>query len=343
MINVNCIVCITRYLIWRCDYGWCHGGWGARINGVMFAYMIANLTGRTFKLEHLTPKCDLTDYMVPNLVNWYLPASFHRVPWPDVHEVDMQNRKDDMKFAKMFGKVNFYADNQKAFFTPQSKYIYFYLNFFPEKVIAENVKSWNQFSWMKDLLPGDMQSAIFKRLFKLSPDTARKLKTMLPRDDHQLVCAHVKMDRDPRKGEIELKKIPPSESLENVWRVISNHSQTQSSLVFIASDSSRVHTEAKQQEFAHLLISMKEPIVDLEKLKLMMNLKGSAKEDACGGLERIILEQHMLMNCDIIVVSHDEMSHLAAYIRGSDQGLYCHWSTGDVTPCTRADFTRWNG
>merc|ERR1711963_1274561 len=56
------------YFIYRCDgvkMNIC-GGWADRLKGAMFTYLLANITGRVFKAEFLVPKCDMTNYIIPN-------------------------------------------------------------------------------------------------------------------------------------------------------------------------------------------------------------------------------------------------------------------------------------
>merc|ERR1711936_1058253 len=66
-----------RYFIYRCDrhLRLC-GGWADRLKGAMLSYVIANLTGRIFKAEFLNPRCDMSEYILGNVVNWSLPVSF---------------------------------------------------------------------------------------------------------------------------------------------------------------------------------------------------------------------------------------------------------------------------
>merc|ERR1719239_862635 len=62
------------YFIFECRDFCC--GWADQLKGTMFAYIVANLTGRTFKARYLKPDCDITDYLVPNKYDWYLDKNF---------------------------------------------------------------------------------------------------------------------------------------------------------------------------------------------------------------------------------------------------------------------------
>ena len=108
-----------KYLIYRCDSGRMSvcGGWADRLKGLVFSYLLANLTGRVFKAQILNPDCDLSHYLVPNRVNW----SYSIRDFPsNANDYGISRKIDDHGFK---GKMN--TMNLTQEFNTSLKYIYF--------------------------------------------------------------------------------------------------------------------------------------------------------------------------------------------------------------------------
>ena len=104
--------------------------------------------------------------------------------------------------------------------------------------------------------------------------------------------------------------------------------------IFVASDSDQVIEQARNQKFGDKLISIEGPVLHVDRSR------GVDKEAKCAGLERLVLEEHLLMTCDVLVVSHSGVGHTAAHVRGTDHQLYCWLKGVGVVPCKREDLMR---
>ena len=105
--------------------------------------------------------------------------------------------------------------------------------------------------------------------------------------------------------------------------------------MFVMSDSGKVVELAKQQSFGSRVFSVPGEIVHIDKYML----HGNSREQTCNAFERLLLEHHVLMNCDVLMMSHSGLSHFASFIRGTDKDLYCFRDDGRVEACERNDFT----
>ena len=133
-------------------------------------------------------------------------------------------------------------------------------------------------------------------------------------------------------------KLQNMETVSYVWNFINNHSKTDLDKVFIMSDAECVMEAARNQSFAHRLINSPGPILHVD----LFQRRGS-KEQKCLGLEKLLLDQHLLSQCHVLVVGSSGISRMAAYLRGTDLDLFCYLKDG-VKPCTRDEFDKhYNG
>ena len=319
-----------NFLIYRCDTGRMSlcGGWGDRLKGVMVTYMLANLTGRTFKAEFLNPHCDMTRYLVPNKVNWSLPIP-SVFPTND-SEFRILRYVDDHAF-----KNNIEATNLSAIIEERYKYVYFIANLENLSGLSRSKLYAQQLAWTQGLSPADIYAAVYKRMFKLAPRLQMKLQRILfgalPTKKHRLVCIHVRMGRNPSiADDTEVRNSVGN--LPNIWKFVNKRSSSEYDKVFVMSDSDEVLQSAKQQTFKDRLVTIPGDIVHVDKT-------GERSQSVmCGGFEKLVMEHHMLMNCDVLIRGHSGLSVLASAIRGSDRDLYCLMDNGQIIPCSRNNF-----
>ncbi|BFZ15753.1 hypothetical protein BsWGS_18792 [Bradybaena similaris] len=317
-----------KYFIYRCDFNIkpsC-GGIADRLVGMIASYVIANLTGRAFRIEMSNGLCDLKEYILPNVVNWTHLES------PDP---SLQNNKSDRRQINMVQNRRFYQNIPTLNFTiltGHARYIYFRANIDYSMRFRESTVYRNELSWMKALSPHEIQAALFRRLFKLSPRLQTKLQSILTHEisspAHKLICVHLRMGRNPT--------IPNDTTvyyklniLPVVWRFIANHSTTDYHKVFLMTDCELALEQAKLQDFRDRLI------ITPGIIKHVDRDRNISQVELCDAMEKVILDLHLLMNCDVLMVSRSGLSRLAAFVRGSDSDLYCLTRSGQVRPCER--------
>ena len=216
-------------------------------------------------------------------------------------------------------------------------FYYFLGNLFYELGYQCSVVHSETLKWMKNLTAGEIRAALFKRLFKLSSYLRQRLDDILtnnlPTDKHKLICAHMRMGINP-SNPYDSEKRQNDQNLLKMWEFLGQQSTQSWHKVFVASDADHVVQAARNQTFGGRLVSVDGPVLHVDRTR---HVSGS---EQCAGLERLLLEEHLLMTCDVLVVSHSGIGHNAAHIRGTDRGLFCWYKNGDIGPCKRKDLMK---
>ena len=321
-----------RYLVYVCDE--ICGGWADRLKGILSTYMMANLTKRQFKVQIKRPWCDLKNYLVPNKVNWTIADDF-------TYEKNLTIKQTDTRFINMVHKRPYDLTgrtDQTNFYDTFREHIRHYFTRTNMDYISgmRNSCIYNQeLSWTHDVNIADIYAALYKRLFKLAPRLETVLQNTLsenlPTPNHRLICVHVRLGHEA--FDTDWAKRNSIENLPEVWRFIRNHSQSDFDKVFVMSDSEKVIDIARNQSFGQRVFSIPGHIVHIDKF----DLHRQSTTRACKGFQRLLLEHHMLMNCDLLMTSHSGLSNFASFIRGTDDGLFCLRDDGYIEPCERND------
>ena len=239
-----------------------------------------------------------------------------------------------MQFINKVDSVSFLASIHKTNFTEmieekRAKYTYFKANLDYSKGLQNNKLYSQQLSWMADLSNDVILSTLFKRVFRLSGYLEQRMNHFmqtLPTARHRLICAHVRMGANPsipNDSEVRFHQA----NLNVVWKFLSEHSKTDKDKIFLMSDSENVVDLGKSQPFGHRLVDSGGTINHVDK-------SGHLDiEERCAGLEKVIFDQHVLMQCDVLLISLSGVSRMAAYVRGSDKGLYCLTRKSTIVPC----------
>lgn len=322
----------TKYLIYRCDTNSMRhcGGWADRIKGMMAAYIIANLTRRVFKSEIIIPNCDIQRFIQPNQVNWSLPVSFHKIikKSPDVTKV---NLIDNVHFWSHSHKINL-----QSLWPVKTKYVYYKSNLDYMTQFKNNSFYKEPLSWMQGLNVGQINAAIYKRLFKISPEVEYKLNDFLSGNlmtHDKLVCAHIRTGRGQTLPNDTVFRFN-EKNIHLVWHFLKElieKNQFQYYKVFVMSDAESIIANARKQSFGDKLLTVPGEVVHPER---SLHVTDKVKCEATG---KVILEQHILMHCDVLLISKSGLSRMSAYIRASDDGLYCIFKDGKILPCRVGD------
>ncbi|GFN83849.1 hypothetical protein PoB_001035500 [Plakobranchus ocellatus] len=302
------------------------GGWADRVKGILLTYVIANLTGRIFKLEILEPPCNILQFVIPNLVNWTLSVTLHDRMDKNVREACVINEVDNVPFYNNIHFLNFTEMHPMR----DAKYIYVMANLDYSEGLSKSVTYSHQLSWMSNLNNAEILSTLYKRIFKLSPylqDKMNKFMTStLPTQRHRLICAHARMGTNPTNPYDSVVRLHETD-LAFVWKFLSQQSESDYDKIFFMSDSENAVRLANSQPFGHRIVDSGGPINHIDKSRYLNNTQ------RCDGMEKVIFDQHVLMQCDVLMISESGLSRMAAYVRGSDEGLYCLLKKGKIVPC----------
>lgn len=324
-----------RFMIYHCKF-FC-GGWADRLKGIITAYIIAMLTNRTFGIQIVDNMCNLTDHLQPNEVNWDIPQDVDLASGSKVYY-----KIDSARFYERLASTNF----DELF---PSRVVFFKANLDRYDKIKPNKLYQKQLEWMQPLSRAEIFARIYRKLFKFSPPVQtilnRTLKRARPTEDGRLICGHVRFasnagnfpDTQRRHttthGKTLLKFLQtfdPASPRYNASRardILGTSATNASKLRFFVTSDSTQFIDKAEQLFGDRFIRTEGEVVH-------MDHPTQIRKAGCDSFTKVLVDQHLLSTCDLLVVSKSSLSGQAAYLRGTDHGLYCLFMNGHLEKCS---------
>ena len=325
-----------RYMIYYCS--WFCGGWTDRLKGIVIAYVIATLTNRRFGIQIVDNPCALTDFVLPNEVNWSIPEN-----------VDL---KSGAQVYSLLSSAVFYRRVSKSNFDDlfTSRVVLFKANLEYFDQIKLNKLYRKQLEWMMPLSRDQIFSIIYRKLFTFSPrvqaEINRTLRLARPAKRGKLICAHVRFANNSElvhewigrhtkaHGETVLtflRTFDPSSPTYNKASAMNASKEASRSKdgpvrFFVTSDSA-IYNDRAARVFGERFVRTEGRFVHVDK-------PGKNRRAACDGFTKVLVDQYLLTTCDVLVVSFSGFSRHAAYLRGTDRGLYCLLRDGTLRKCS---------
>ncbi|KAK7480096.1 hypothetical protein BaRGS_00028656 [Batillaria attramentaria] len=293
----------VKYLIYLCDGSRSCGGWGDRQRGLVSAFLLANVTRRRFGINMTVP-CDVTNYYVPNKVNWRISESelrgrsnrvIHSVDDDTFHysllKTDFENAyKEDVIFLRT-NIEHFWTIRSNPYFT---KVLPRWAKFGRPLFFRE---AWNILMKPSSYLQNHLEPILTDSRFynRTSP----------------FVCAHVRIGRS-RNNPTDTESRNDVSQLGSLWRFLESYAKN-GSHIYLATDNTEVR-EISRQKFGFAHHDSGGVIAHIDKRR--------EEKDGCKGFEYALLDQLVLTHCDVLVTSHSMFGSRAALIRGTNSGLY---------------------
>lgn len=285
-----------KYLIYRCMGGigvsFC-SGLGNREIGIVASYLLASATNRTFGVIMKHP-CDMNRFLVPNTYNWTI--TLKQIQNLTSSSLSVRNNR---KFTNSLTKIDFnriYPQDVVYILNNQE----YHLQLFQNKLYRKNLE------WARRLPKNLIYRTILNKLFKLHPNVEKKkvafLKMARPSLQSKLMCAQVRMGKNPSIP-WDNRPMNTMKNVENLWNFFDE--KDNASKIFITTDSSAVIRSAKKR-FNNRFVTTDGPIIHIDKA-----YRGSP----CSGMEKLILDQMILKDCDTLVVSSSSFGRIPAYWR----------------------------
>ena len=238
---------------------------------------------------------------------------------------------DDLAIVNMVDNYDFYRFHHKLNYTSllhnNTRVVYFKANldytdgfkksrFFQHHPLVQ---------WMKGKTRDVIYAGLYHTLFKPAPRLQTRLDHFLspvkvkvnPPADHRLICAHFRMGRNPSIPTDSASRQTESD-LPVVWDFLRSQIASATDRIFIMSDSDDVIEASKRQDFRDRLLLTSGKVLHVDKAA-----KNATDVSKCEGFEKIVLEQQVLLHCDVLMISKSGISRYAAFVRQSDDGLYC--------------------
>ncbi|XP_041376186.1 uncharacterized protein LOC121388758 isoform X2 [Gigantopelta aegis] len=304
-----------RYMIYECTGDSYCGGWADRLKGIAMAYLISVMTKRRFGIHITSPRCNITDFLEPNHVDWVVDVDMiNDLPSDRFNHVDRSTFLDHASTANFSSilkeDVIFYKGNYE-FIT----------------ALQRNPNHRSELLWTKGRTVDEVFSAILKVLFKLNKKLDTLIREFLQRvrpdkRKSKLVCAQIRMGRNPTiPRDTEVRNTP--EGVEAVWKFVRNNLICEHCKFFLSTDSEHIHLKAKS-EFPDQIVDIPGEINHIE--------RGSKHGNSCEAMAKVVIDQHVLAHCDSLIISQSGFGIIAAYLRGEKENLYC-FIHGKVVPC----------
>ncbi|XP_041364534.1 uncharacterized protein LOC121379918 [Gigantopelta aegis] len=285
-----------KYLIYSCLFDKPCSGWADRQRAIISGFLLAQITNRTFGII-LTSPCDLKKFFVPNEYNWVV----------DENElVGLSTATPSGSSLGNIGVLDFdkaYTEDLVYFQTKRDMLLAIKKN----PLHAKSIPQWAKYS----------KPVAFKNgwniLMKRTPQFDKKFQKLMsgvPRHS-QFVCAHVRLAKNPTIP-METRVINTYPSVKYLWAFLDTR-YPNASRIFVATDSFDVREWARQH-FKDKEMDTGLTILHIEKQK--------RKKNSCDGFESVLLDQQVMIHCDVLVCSYSNICKHAAYISGIHDQLF---------------------
>ncbi|XP_069141051.1 uncharacterized protein [Argopecten irradians] len=310
VINSNNI----KYIVYDCSKtrpGAC-GGWADRMSGILSTCIISVLTKQPFLVNFDKP-CTLQDYLVPATFEWRYNASIFQRSNTAYHNLIDYRSKKIKSFLTGSQDIN-------IFFSMGVNFIRMNWDFTESFRKRPNIGS--EIPWLTKLTYADIYKQMFDMLFKPSPllDQALKEQYRTRRSRPKIACAHVRVGGNPTIPKDLKRKNKP---LEILWQYFDTLNKTEYDLL-ISSDSEQVKDAGKKRYRGNMI----------DTVGKIIHIDRRSKTDPNEGFLKMMLDFYTLITCDKLIITNSGFGILTAYVRQTDDGLYC-WRGRDLRPCSR--------
>ncbi|XP_041369817.1 uncharacterized protein LOC121383786 [Gigantopelta aegis] len=294
----------ARYIIYECNKNGLCGGWGDRLAGIVSSYLISLITNRTFGISITAPACNLTDYFEPHLIDWNIDLDrLKNLPSKRISHMDnrlFQRTADKMNFSALMKETVIYYRENYEFFSG----------------LQESAFHASNFLWMKKWTRDRVFAHVMRILFRLKSSLKKVLIDFInkvkPNKKWKLMCAHIRLGRNPTIPN-DSEQRNNNETINVIWDFITKNFTCDLCKIFIATDSELVRQKAKSL-FPDKIVDIPGDIVHIE--------RGQMK-NRCDAFTKVILDQQVLSKCDSLLLTKSGLGKIAAYLRGTEENLFC--------------------
>ncbi|CAF0906299.1 unnamed protein product [Brachionus calyciflorus] len=273
------------------------GGWADRLKGIMSTYAISLLTNRQFIIK-MTKNCDLKKILEPNEINW----NYEQVP--DNISIEELKIFNNQPFNQFKQKLSLFPNLNRTNMINVKYGMMFMHRLIDDPILKKKIKKLG-YEQSKFHMAYQFHKW-YKQLFKLNNRTQKKhdefLQRLKPNSDSKLICCQI------RKGDPELRDRRDDYVERDFWNFInttflsSGFNLSSQYKIFVTSDLEYVSLDAKNYFKNNEVIFSQNSSIHIDK---------ELSNNECNKLESVILDFHIMQNCDIGVVSHSGFGVLA--------------------------------
>ncbi|XP_050408083.1 uncharacterized protein LOC126823338 [Patella vulgata] len=301
-----------RTLVYTCRQGVVCGGWADRQKGLIAVYLLANATQSGFKIEIDKP-CDVTSFLQPKSRDWRLDK-----------EKTKNLCTEERNFVDSYGRElrqNIKTNNISRFFNKDINYLTINSEF--SHYIRQNKLHRHNLKWLEKLSMGQIFATIWQENMSLTADLERSYQNFMKRTNgRKLVCAQVRMGGNPSMPN-DLRNRNDMDHVIDILDFFRKYDDPKLFRIFVTTDAEQVRVIVKQS-FPDVVMDTEGVIAHVDQEK--------DQQKSCEGFKKVILDQHILSTCDVLVISYSGVGRHAAWVRGTPTDLFC-FIGGNVIPC----------
>ena len=300
--NQNCAD--MTFLVYVCRDKQMCGGWGDRQKGIISVYLLAVLTNRAFMILYDSP-CELTKFLVPKEYNWTLCSQYIKtLPQSDIQNIGFFNT-----LKKNISNMIL----QNAF---TSKVVFIHTNEIWIDQIMSHPKAVEVIPWAVGKTIPEINGQVLKQLFQPSEILANGLKTFLGNisRNRKLICSHLRVGKNPTIPKDS--KRPPVDVIA-IFKFLKHFDLHSRYAIYVASDSEEVRESVKGNFTNGYTVDL--PIIHVDRVVKKQ------RSVACDGLYTVLLEQHILSVCDLVVLTRSNFGAMAAYMSPKEQEVFIYF------------------
>ncbi|XP_048247456.1 uncharacterized protein LOC124145140 [Haliotis rufescens] len=307
-----------KYFIYDCANGNC-GGLGDRQEGIVGAFIISQMLSRKFKVNMLVP-CDIGNFLQSNQVDWILQSSeISGIKSSKYTRIDADAFQLRDKIAKSLDLEKEFPSDVTHFTVNQEMVNYLKLH-----------PLFKSLRWAHNQTTTDIYNIVLRRLFRMKPEIQKRFdlyQSSARSNGRKLVCAHVRVRGNPTIPNDWYTPTPLNVSV--VWNFLRQYNNSALYRMFVATDSQKVRQDAKRL--------FPDVIQDLEGNIVHVDRDNHAKDYACAGFGKVILDQQTMSSCDVFLMTDSGLGRIASMMRGTDKDLYCMASNSAYKKCSFSD------
>ena len=287
-----------KFIVFVCFDRQLCGGWGDRQKGIITTYLLAMLMNRSFSILVDKP-CDFSRFLVPNEYNWMSCYQYVR---------KIQQSKTNYSSIKRFMNCTAF-DN-----CTEERVIFIRTNQIWISRLIAHPKAVQRIPWALNKTIAEVSKIVLEKLFRPSDvlESAIQNFTRQIGDRQKLICSHIRTGKNPTLPKDNSRF--SARNISAVFRFLKTYDDIEKYAIFIATDSENIR-RLVEFNFTNFL-STKLPIVHVDRIT-----KQQATV-ACTGLFAVLLEQHILSRCDLLLLTRSNMGAMAAYMSSKSQKLY---------------------
>ena len=294
-----------NFLVYKClDRQMC-GGWGDRQKGIISVYLLALLTNRHFVIQYGSP-CELTKFLIPKAYDWTLCSQYIRgLPSTEIQNMGWNNLK------WLISNIS----SQNDIFT--SPVVIVRTNQIWITQIQSHPKVAQMIPWAVGKTIPEVDGLVLSQLFQPSEYLAEGLKTFLDRTstNKQLICTHLRMGKNPTIPKDNTRTQP---DVIAIFEFLRQFDKSPKYSIYVASDSEEVRESVKGNFTNGYTVDL--PIIHVDRYFK------DQRSVACDGLYTVLLEQHILSSCDVLILTRSNLGAMAAYMSQKLQEKFIYFA-----------------